>query len=163
MKAASKRSTSTAVKTSIPQSERKEVTQYRGFMIAAGEKDVSNEKAYQVLLKIRAKAEAERKQTAAAKAKEQQVDKREKREQAIKALSRGISQLADTRDLLRLMEKGDFQPFCAESQATFARATLADAGAKMEQALLDLGLIEREKCGYFVDDLSDNLEEEVTA
>jgi len=85
----------------------------------------------------------------AAEAKER---KREIRESSSKHLQRSIMRLADTRDLLELMEDGDCAPFSAETYATFARATLSDAATEIEQALLDLGLINYGKCGYFVPD-----------
>jgi hypothetical protein len=160
---ATKKSTTKTAKTSIPAKDRKRVTWMRRFMSLADKKPVTDQKAYSAVLSQRRFTAV---RLAKQKAEKEVADKTRKieiRERAIKALHRGISQLADTRDLLRLMETGDYQSFCAESQATFARAALADAGAEMEQALLDLGLIEREKSCYFLPDLQEKTEAQVTA
>jgi hypothetical protein len=84
--------------------------------------------------------------------------KRKDREQAIETLRHGIMHLADTRDLLRRMEYGEDKHFTAEAQATFARSTLCDAAAEMEQALHDLGLLNREPLGFFVAGLGEKAE-----
>lgn len=92
-----------------------------------------------------------------------QEREREKRERAIDALGRGLSNLADVRDLLKRMECGHNEPFCVETNATFARATLADAGVSMEQSLLDLDLLKRMEPGYFLETHLKEPEAQVTA
>jgi hypothetical protein len=86
------------------------------------------------------------------------AQKREARESAIETLRHGIMHLADVRSLLRRMEYGEDNYFTPEAQATFARATLSDAATEMEQALFDLGLLNREPCGFFVPDLAEQLD-----
>jgi hypothetical protein len=49
-----------------------------------------------------------------------------------------------------------------EALATFARATLADAGTNMEQSLHDLGLLDCEKYGYFVPEFIEEPEAQVS-
>ncbi len=139
--------------TGIPKGDRKAVTQYRGFMISEGKKHVTDEQAYCLLLKVR-------EQSAARLAKERSENearegerKRENRARAIKDLEQGMSALADVRALLEIMESGRHTPFCVETNALFARATLADVGVKMEQALVDLRVIERRDPGYFLPEL----------
>ena len=92
-----------------------------------------------------------------------QQREREKRAQAIESLGRGLSNLADVRDLLKRMERGQNEPFCVETNATFARATLADAGVSLEQSLLDLDLLERMQSGYFLETHFEKPEAQVTA
>jgi hypothetical protein len=146
-----KKSNTKTVKTIIPKSDHGIVTLYRGILMAEGNKNATNEQAYQIVLKERQKTAAKAKEDAAEKAKEREE---QKRESAIKTVGRGFSRLADVRDLLEQMEGGDHcigeTSFDSEALATFARATLSDAATEIEQALFDLGLPTGEKWGYFV-------------
>lgn len=147
-----------AEKTIIPTDERKAVTQYRGFIISEGDEHATNEQAYKLLLKNRKARVAQQVKELESRKKEQEADKRKKRERAIETLGREIMHLADVCSLLSRMETGDDHYFCTEANATFARAALSDAGAEMEQALVDLGLLQRGECGYIVPALADEPE-----
>ena len=71
---------------------------------------------------------------------------------AREVLREAIADLADTRDLIGNLAKGDDGGFCHESVARFAGLSLCDAAKQIEQALCDLGLIEEDDLGgYFHD------------
>jgi citrate synthase len=152
-----------AAKTSIPADELKAVKQWRGFMISDGDEHATNEQAYQLLLRGRKHAAAQQAKEQETRKKNLEADKRRNRERAIETLGREIMHLADIRALLERMEKEDDHYFCAAANATFARAALSDAGAEMEQALVDLGVLQRGECGYFVPALADELEAQAAA
>ena len=139
---------STSKGVTIPAADRKAVTQYRGWMIAEGKKDVTDERAYQLLLKVRKKTEAERKETAAARVKEQAADKRQARESANESIDPAIMKLGEVRDLLKLIESGDTGGATDSAMAMFARAALTEAATELEQALFDLGVLKKGEHDY---------------
>lgn len=143
---------------SIPESDRKAVTQYRGFMISQGQKHVTSEQAYRVLLKARERSAAEHAKEQAEKEAADKAQKIEDRARTIEELERGLGALADVCDLLGQMALGKLDYFPAEAIATFARATLASVGSEVEQALRDLGVLKIQECGYFVPDLPEEPE-----
>ncbi len=161
MKAVKKGNTTakTAGKVRIPANERKAVTQYRGFMISEGRKHVTDEQAYQSLLKGRM-------DHASKLAKNQEDQKREARENAKELIDPAIMKLGEVRDLLGVIERGG-DGFSSDSAlAMFARAALSEAGTELEQALFDLGVLKKGKhdCrtgGWFVDKIESGADAEV--
>lgn len=153
-------SKSKKVRTVIPASERRAVTVLRALMVSDGEKNVTDEKAYQRLL-------SGRKEVAAKNAKEQEEHKREARksarESARKSIDPAIMKLGEVRDLLESIEHGDSGPFTDSAMAMFARTALVEAGTELEQALFDLGVLnkgehDRRPGGWFVNELPANPE-----
>lgn len=147
--------TKKAAKTIIPAADRKAVTQYRGWLIAEGDLHATNGKAYRRLLEARKQSAAEESKKQAAEKIEKKEWEAHKQERASKDLEHGLSAMADVRDLLQMMETGEEGAFCVEANARFARATLADAGVKMEQALIDLRAIKRQPAPYFLPEIDE--------
>lgn len=158
-----KKSTTKAEKLSIPAADRKAVTQYKGFMIAAGEKNVTDQKAYQLHLRIQKKDFEELTKKLAAEAKER---KREARERATELIDPAIMKLGDVRDLLKTIEHGGSEGTSDSALAMFARTALIEAGTELEQALFDLGFLKKGEHdyrpgGWFVEEIEGEAHAEV--
>jgi hypothetical protein len=98
---------------------------------------------------------------------EERRDVERRRSEALKeakgAFGPAIADLADTRDLIEMLAKGDAGGFCQESFARFAGLSLCDAAARIEQALCDLGLIEEDNHGGYFHSHQNELKRQVPA
>jgi hypothetical protein len=124
----------------------------------ANGKPIDDQKAYQMVLEQRRFTAARLAKGRSEKEAEEKTWKREKRESAIKTLQHELMNLSEVRCLLMQMEDGGDGYFTMEALSTFARATLADAGTKIEQAIYDLGLHDGKKYGWFIPEFPDEPE-----
>ena len=121
---------------------------------------MTNAQAYREILKGEKQNAEQLAKEQAQKIAAEKARKKEARESSIATLQRGIMNLADVNDLLKKIERGEHSGgFTTEALTTFARATLAEVGRNMEQALLDTGLLDRENyAGVFVDHMPEQME-----
>ncbi len=136
----------------IPEAERKDVEMAAAMSVYMGKKPMAMQEVWAIIQARRLREEEEK-----AEGERQRVNSA--REWAIEQLAPALGRLATCRDTVGAIEDDlDSMSYIDhQDMAGFIRLAIEDAGAKLEQALCDLGFILDQEHGHFVQNLKSRL------